>query len=76
MTEQQDYMSKILTLHSDAVYALGEEIRAHRKTNQEILNYCKPYRGTMWADYVSSLILGCDFREVSTELEKYEGEAK
>jgi hypothetical protein len=67
MTDHEVYMSKILTLHSDAVYAMGEEIRTHRKTNQEILNYCKPYRGTMWADYVSSLILKCDFREIPSD---------
>lgn len=36
----------------------------------EILKYCEPHLDHMWAAYIASIILKCDFRDVKQELKK------
>lgn len=42
------------------------------KKEQAIINYCKPHLDQMWAAYISSIILGVDFREVQSIVKEAE----
>lgn len=44
------------------------------KEQIEILVYCKPHLQQMWAAYITSIILGCDFQDTPREIQLYERE--
>ena len=37
------------------------------KQNKEILQYCLPHIKLMWAANIVSIILGCEFRDVTED---------
>lgn len=48
----------------------GYFIAEYQLKQIEILNYCAPHMDEMWAAKVSSIILGCDFRDAKAALQK------